>query len=117
VAQAAAWRHRGRANFGRVAREFFATFMSRTIRYVTDKEISNHVGTTEPMASSEQVLRFEEALNRHCHETAKIVEEFAAGWFSKHNWESNNDISEKAAAGFTAYALEKLQMDLREGEA
>ena len=104
-------------NFGRVARDFFATFMSRTIRYVTDKEMSNHVGTSEPMASSEQVLNFEEALNRHCHETAKIVEEFAAGWFSKHNWESNNDISEKEAAGFTAYALEKLQMDLREGQA
>ena len=70
-----------RQQFGRVAREFFATFMSRTIRYVTDKELSNHVGTGEPLASPEQVLRFEQALDRHCGETAKIVEEFAAGWF------------------------------------
>jgi hypothetical protein len=106
-----------RQAFGHVARDFFANFMSRTIRYVTDKELSNYVGPTGAMASSTQVLQFEEALNRHCHETAKIVEEFAAGWFSKHNWETNNEISEKAAAGFTAYALQKIQMDLREGEA
>ncbi len=106
-----------RQQFGRVARDFFATFMSRTIRYLTDKELSNYVGPTGAMASPTQVLEFEQALNRHCHETAKIVEEFAGGWFSKHNWESNNDISEKETAGFTAYALQKIQMDLREGEA
>lgn len=106
-----------RQQFGRVARDFFATFMSRTIRYVTDKELSNYVGSTGSMASPTQVLDFEKALNRHCHETAKIVEEFAGGWFSKHNWETNNDISERATAGFTAYALQKIQMDLREGEA
>ncbi len=106
-----------RQHFGRVARDFFATFISRTIRYVTDKELSNYVGPTGAMASPTQVLKFEQALNRHCHETAKIVEEFAGGWFSKHNWETNNDISEKETAGFTAYALQKIQMDLREGEA
>jgi hypothetical protein len=106
-----------RQQFGRVARDFFAAFMSRTIRYVTDKELSNYVGPTGAMASPTQVLEFEQALNRHCQETAKIVEEFAGGWFSKHNWEANNDISERETAGFTAYALQKIQMDLREGEA
>ena len=104
-------------SFGQVAREFFANFMSRGIRYLTDKELSNFVGPDQAVASPTQVLEFEEALNRHCHETAKIVEEFAAGWFSKHNWETNNNISEKATAGFTAYALQKIQMDLREVEA
>lgn len=106
-----------RQQFGKVARAFFANFMSRSIRYLTDKELSNHVGPDEGMASPEQVLQFEQTLNQHCHETAKIVEDFAAGWFSKHNWETNNDISEKETAGFTAYALQKIQMDLREGVA
>lgn len=105
-----------RQNFARVARDFFATFMSRTIRYLTDKELSNYVGTNGAIGSPSQVLHFEHVLDRHCHETAKIVEEFAGGWFSKHNWETNNDISEKETAGFTAFALEKIQMDLREGE-
>ena len=90
--------------------------MSRTIRYLTDKELSNYVGTNGAIGSPSQVLHFEHVLDRHCHETAKIVEEFAGGWFSKHNWETNNDISENETAGFTAFALEKIQMDLREGE-
>ncbi len=106
-----------RSAFGQVAREFFASLMSRSIRYLTDKELSNYVGPNGPVASPAQVLQFEEALTRHCHETAKIVEEFAAGWFSKHNWETNNNISEKETAGFTAYALQKIQMDLQEVEA
>jgi hypothetical protein len=105
-----------RQRFGQVAKEFFANLMSRSIRYLTDKELSNYVGPCDALASPEQVLQFQQALDRHCGETAKIVEEFAAGWFSKHNWETNNDISEKAASGFTAYALQKIQMDLREGE-
>lgn len=103
-----------RKTFGKVARDFFATFMGRSIRYLTDKELSNYVGPNRPVSSPDQVLVFEQALNRHCYETAKIVEDFAGGWFSKHNWETNNNISEKETAGFTAYALEKIQMDLRE---
>jgi hypothetical protein len=103
-----------RHSFGQVARDFFANLMSRSIRYLTDKELSNYVGPNGAMASPEQVLQFEKSLNRHCQETAKIVEEFAAGWFSKHNWETNNDISENATERFTAYSLQKIQMDLRE---
>ncbi len=56
------------------------------------------------------------ASQSYCTETAKIVEEFAAGWFSKHNWESNNNISEETTAAFTAYAFEKIQMELREAQ-
>jgi hypothetical protein len=103
-----------RQSFGEVARSFFANFMARSIRYLTDKEMSNYVGPNGAMASPTEVLQFEESLNLHCHETAKIVEEFAAGWFSKNNWETNNRISENATSGFTAYALQKIQMDLRE---
>lgn len=101
--------------FGEVAKTFFASLMNRSIRFITDQEISNHVGATESIASPKEVQRFEKALHRYCEESAKIVEEFAAGWFSKHNWETNNDIPEEATAAFTAYALEKIQMELQEG--
>jgi hypothetical protein len=101
--------------FGEVAKTFFANLMNRSIRFITDREISNHVGAAESISSPKEVQRFEKALRRYCDESAKIVEEFAAGWFSKHNWETNNDISEDATAAFTAYALEKIQMELREG--
>jgi hypothetical protein len=104
-----------RKQFGLAAKEFFALIMSRSIRYITDKELSNYVGLAQPLGSPKQVLDFQQSLDRYCLESAKIVEEFAAGWFSKHNWESNNNISEQDAAAFTAYAIHKIRMELREG--
>jgi hypothetical protein len=105
-----------RLRFGEVAKAFFAHFTSRSLQFLTDKEVSNYVGPDKSFSSSEQVLEFQQALQRYCLETAKIVEEFAAGWFSKHNWESNNNISEETTAAFTAYAFEKIQMELREAQ-
>lgn len=100
--------------FGQVAQQFFAHFMSRSIRYITDKEISNYVGPDRALSSPDRVLKLQESLDRYCAESAKIVEEFAGGWFSKHNWETNNNIPEDATAIFTAYALQKINMELLE---
>jgi len=98
--------------FGRVAREFFGIYMSRVVEYVADKEMANYVGPSATFRSSAEVLRFQESLKQYCLQAAGIIDDFAGGWFSKHNWESNNAIPETAAMGFTAYALEKLQMEL-----
>lgn len=105
-----------RLHFGEVAKAFFAHFTSRSLQFLADKEVSNHVGPEKAFASPESLLAFQHALQSYCTETAKIVEEFAAGWFSKHNWESNNNISEETTAAFTAYAFEKIQMELREAQ-
>jgi hypothetical protein len=112
--QAACYVLSTRKQFGEVGKEFFAAFVTRVVEYVADKEISNHVGRSETFGSPAEVLRFQENLGQYCLQSAKIVEDFAGGWFSKHNWEANNEISERAVTGFTAYALDKLQMELRE---
>ncbi|TSC54342.1 MAG: hypothetical protein LiPW30_703 [Parcubacteria group bacterium LiPW_30] len=103
-----------RNSFGKVAREFFSKFISRSIRYIADKELSNYIGSGCLMKSPREALAFHQELNTYCFNTAKIVEEFSAGWFSKHNWETNNNISEESTVGFTAYALQKIQMELEE---
>lgn len=103
-------------NFGQVAKEFYANFTSRSLLFITDKEISNHIGPGKSLSNPNQALEFHKALNRYCFDSAKIVEEFAAGWLSRNNWQTNNDISEDATFGFTSYALQKIQMELREGK-
>jgi hypothetical protein len=100
-------------NFGQVARDFYAAFISRSIQYVTDKELSNYVGSDSSIASPHQALAFQQAMDRYCYETATIVQEFAGGWFSKNNWETNNNIPEDATSSFTSYALQKIQMELQ----
>lgn len=97
-----------RDRFGEVSREFFAGFLSRVITFVVDKESSNAVGPSRTFASSHDMAAFQRALRTYCKETALIVEDFSGGWFSLHNWETNNAITEDDARRFTAYALKKL---------
>lgn len=105
-----------RDRFGESAKDFFANFTSRSICYLLDKELSNHVGPDGPLNSPTQAIKLQNDISRYCKETSRIVEEFAGGWFSKQNWETNNNISEEATIGFTAFAIEKIQMGLREGQ-
>ena len=59
---------------------------------------------------------FNDALALYSRQSAKIVEDFASGWYSKHNWEERGEIREDDAHRFVAMALRKLRMELgREG--
>jgi hypothetical protein len=103
--------------FSRVARQFYANFLSRIIGYLTEKEISNYIGPDKALASPAHALDLQNAINTYCFESAKLVEDFAAGWFSKNNWETNHNITEAITSRFTSYALEKIRMELRGAKA
>lgn len=101
--------------FGVVAREFFANYLGRTVKLVTDKELSNRVGPAKQLASPEEATNFQTSLDQYCRESAQIVQEYAGQWLSKNNWEQDRRVSEESVAGFAAYALEKLAMEVRKG--
>lgn len=105
-----------RTQFGMLARRFFGDFLSRTLRYFLDKEVSNHVGAGNGLADVGQSRQFSESLDLYARQSARILEDFAAGWYSKHNWESKGQVSREEARGFVTVALRKLRMELkREG--
>lgn len=106
-----------RDRFGQVAHRFFADFMSRTMRAFVDRELSNHVGTGKKMSSIDESREFMEALDTYTRQSARIVREFASGWYSKHNWESRGEIGPDEAQRFMAYALRKLRTELKRGAA
>jgi hypothetical protein len=54
---------------------------------------------------------FEDALDAHCRETARIAETFAAEWFSKTTYEGG--ITPEKAGGFVHHAFTKLRNELR----
>jgi hypothetical protein len=101
--------------FGNVSRQYFAQIMSHTIRYIIDKEISNYVGAHRSLTRPQSVIELHRDVDNYCYDASKIVEEFAASWFSKNNWETNNNITEEVASGYTSYALKKIQMELEGG--
>lgn len=109
--------HSTRDQFGHLSKRFFGDFLARTLRSLVDRELSQHVGPGRGIAGVAQSALFVEALDLHTRQTARIMEDFAAGWYSKQNWETKGEITQDDARGFTAVALRKLRMELKLGAA
>lgn len=100
--------------FGVLARGFFTRFTERYLRFYLDRAIASHVGPHRRLPTASDRQRFDDALRRHCFETARIVETFAGEWMSKHRWQGG--ITREKARGFIGHAFTKLGTDLRDGE-
>jgi hypothetical protein len=99
--------------FGRLARDFFARFTERSLKYYVDRELPRHVGADRRFQTLADQKEFSRALELHCQQAAKIVEAFAGGWWSKARFEK--DLSEERTARFVSYALKKMRDELRKG--
>lgn len=101
--------------FSSFAKDFFARLTNKCLNYFLSRELSHHIGEKERFPTLSQQAEFTEALETHCKESARIVEEFSGGWFSKKNWEKGGDISRQDIAAFTGYAMTKLTAELKQG--
>lgn len=95
------------ANFSVVARDFFSRLTERYLTYFLSRELSNTLGTVDANR------QFREALSLHCRQASKIVEQFAAEWFSKANYQGG--ITPRKTAGFISHAMTKLAAELQKG--
>lgn len=102
-----------KSEFSGLAREFFSNLTRRYLEFFLSRELSNHVGGDRRFANAEAHSDFDKALDLHCRQASKIVEDFAGGWFSKANWEGG--ITPAKARAFTWRALGKLHAELRKG--
>ena len=99
--------------FGVLARDFFGNLTRRYLTFFLSRELSNHVGGDRRFANISEHTEFNAALDLHCRQASRIVEEFAGGWFSKTNWEQG--ISPDLAKNFAYVALKKLRSEFRRG--
>jgi hypothetical protein len=97
--------------FSVLARDFFARLTRRHLDYYLSRELSNHVGIGSRFQTVREHKQFEEALDLHCRETARIVKEFSGEWFSKQNYEGG--IDQAKAGGFVHVAFDKIRKELR----
>ncbi len=109
--------HSSRDQFGHISRLFFADLFARTVRSLVDRELSHHVGEGHGISNIHQSAQFMQALDLYTRQASRIMEDFASGWYSKHNWESKDRITLDEARGFVAVALRKLRMELKMGAA
>lgn len=105
-------RHSSAAQFGELSQRFFGDFFARTLRFYVERELSNSVGTGGALETVANSGDFAASLDRHARQSAVIVEQFAAGWYSKRSWEHDGAIPLEDAQGFVAHALTKLRKEL-----
>lgn len=90
----------------RLWRNFFAELTQRSLEYYLSRIYASHVGPGEAFASIDDQAEFRSALEGHCHETALIVERYAAEWFSK--VEFSDRITRAEAEEFAQTAFRKI---------
>jgi hypothetical protein len=103
-----------KAQFSKFARQFFCRLTNRLLDYFVSRTLSDHVGAAQRFTTLSQKQEFSAALERHCEEASRVVEEFSGGWFSKTNWEKEG-IDRESARKFAGYAMKKLTSELQAG--
>jgi hypothetical protein len=98
--------------FSTLAHAFFARLTERTLNYFLSRELASHVGPGERFADDGERAEFDAAITRHCHEVARIVEEFAGGWYGKNVYQGDG-LTPDAVGRFAPVAFKKVRTELR----
>lgn len=100
------------ANFGKFFRGFVGGLTNELLNTYLSRTLGTHIGDGQRFATTDQIGQFEKAMKTHCHEASKIVEQFAAQWFSKQRFKGAGDISRDKAEGFGWVAFRKMTLEL-----
>lgn len=111
--QRACQRYSTRKQFGVLTKVFFGDYLSRTLRSYIDRELLNHVGQGSALRNVSESRQFRDAVDLYARQSARIIEDFAGGWFTKHEYETGRHITVDHTKSFVAVAMRKLQMELQ----
>ncbi len=97
--------------FSNLLHVYFASLLRRTLRFVIDHEITDHLGPGRRFQDVQSLQEFENALDVFSNQTSRIVDTFSGGWYSKQLWQQGS-ISQEDTVRFVSVALKKLRADL-----
>jgi hypothetical protein len=100
-------------HFGVVGQNFFGKFLYRFLDYHLSRELPNHIGPGKQFSSISTCENFKDALELHCHQTARIVKEFTGCWPSATDYREGITV-ENVRTKFVPAAFNKLRSELRE---
>ncbi len=101
-----------RTRFAGLAQLFFGDLLARTMTGLLDRELANCLHSTSERSALDRNEAVIAAIDLHARQTALVMREFAGDWYSKHNWESQRQITRDETQRFVAHALDKLRGDL-----
>jgi hypothetical protein len=100
--------------FSQLGQKFFGTFIARFINFYLSRITAAQLGNPN-LPHIGELTRFNEALQLHCEQSAKIVHDFCGEWYSK--TEYLKGIDQENSSKFLAVALKKLHAELKIQEA
>lgn len=98
-----------KSGFGQLARRFLASFLARYLNFYLSRVTAGGVGGKR-LGQLGDISEFNRALDLHCYQSAKIVEDFSAEWFSKTLYREG--INKENTTRFLRVALKKLSAEL-----
>lgn len=96
--------------FSQLGQKFFGRFMCRFLNFYLSRITPQQVGS-DRLPNTSALTEFNESLDTHCYQSAKIVRDFCGEWYSKTEFQKG--ISLENTSGFMAIAVKKLQAELR----
>lgn len=99
--------------FGIVGQAFFGSFLARVLNFYLSRVTASQVGGSW-LQQLGDLERFNDMLHLHCMQSARIVRDFSAEWYSKTEFKEGIDLSNTSR--FLAVALRKLQAELAQQE-
>jgi hypothetical protein len=100
-----------KAGFADLGQKFFGQLLSRYLNFFLSRATADAVGRGR-IAQLGDLNSFNDALVRHCEQSAHIVRDFCGEWYSKTEFQEGIDLQN--ASRFVAVALEKLQAEMRQ---
>lgn len=98
--------------FSILARDFFSRLSRRSLEYFLSRELSNHIGPDRQFTSIAAHSEFATALEVHCRQASRIIDEFAAAWYGK-RLRDRRPVSRADAAAFARIAFRKMRAELK----
>lgn len=99
--------------FSDLGQRFFGLFLTKFLNFYLSRITANQINTYN-LPQIGDVTKFNDELQLHCQQTARIVRDFCGEWYSKTEYLEGIDIEN--TAGFVAVALKKLRAELRKQE-
>ncbi|HEY7312940.1 MAG TPA: hypothetical protein VH643_26485 [Gemmataceae bacterium] len=100
--------------FSLFATSFFARFIYKTLDYYLSRVLPLHVGEGRRFATLEGLAQFTDALELHCREAARYVQDFTGDWLSATVREEGR-VTREDARDLAHGAVSKLIKELKKG--
>ncbi|MCG3139110.1 MAG: hypothetical protein HJJLKODD_02988 [Phycisphaerae bacterium] len=102
-----------KTGFSRLGQRFFARFMARFLNFYLSRATASYLGR-ERLSNIHAVKDFEDNLNLHCQQSARIIYEFCGEWYSK--TEFKEGINQNNTNRFLFIAMRKLRLEMEKQE-